>query len=79
LEDTTRKARSGGVPEPKPDIPADELEASVTIFMTAGERNAVLARLRRVHRARREALLRVLKITPSECSRTAREEPGDGR
>lgn len=50
------------VPQPRPSGPHDELPHALTFYLTAGQRRAVLAVLRRFKRSRAESLLAALKI-----------------
>ena len=51
---------AGPVPKPRPAPPVDSLLHPLTFQLSGAQRARVLAALRRVHRQRSEALLRVL-------------------
>lgn len=56
------RAPNPGVPRLAPAPPAGAAPSSVTFFVTAAQRRAILARLRKVHRDRAAALLAALGI-----------------
>lgn len=59
--DGDERAR-GVVPEPKASVPHDALPHALTFYLTAGQRRAVLAVVRKYHRTRATGLLRALGV-----------------
>lgn len=58
----TRRECKGCVPAPREGVDAAGLPHALTFFVSAEDRRAVLAKLRRIEKDRARALLRALKI-----------------
>ncbi|RMH24659.1 MAG: hypothetical protein D6692_12545 [Planctomycetota bacterium] len=56
------RAQEPPIPKPAPGIHTDNLPTSLTLYLTAAQRRAVLRALRRIHPNRTAALLAALDL-----------------